>query len=128
MSTEMVVLVLAALLQVVQMVIPGYFMSKSPGGQAYNLSPRDAKREPGIQEGRATRAFDNHDRNLLLFAIAVIAVQGETTWWTGLLAWVYLLARVAYVPAYVLGWVPWRSAIWVVSAAAIVLMLLAALF
>lgn len=128
MSTEMLVLVLAALLQMVQMTIPGYFQTRTPAGRAYNLTPRDAHREPGIEEGRAARAFDNHDRNLLLFAIAVLAVQGEATWWTGLLAWAYLLARLAYVPAYILGWVPWRSVIWVTSFAAIGLMLLAALF
>ncbi len=130
MTTEILVLILAALLQMVQMVIPGYFQTRTPEGRAYNASPRDAERKPGLLEGRAARAFENHDRNLLLFAIAVlvIAVNGEGTWWTGLLAWVYLLARIAYVPAYMQGWVPWRSAIWVTSFGAIGLLLLAALF
>jgi uncharacterized MAPEG superfamily protein len=128
MSVEMVVLVLAALLQMVQMVIPGYYQTRTPEGRAFNASPRDADRRPGLVEGRAARAFENHDRNLLLFAIAVIAVQGETTWWTGFLAWVYLLARIAYIPAYLRGWVPWRSVIWVTGFGAIGLMLLAALF
>ncbi len=128
MTTEMLALILAALLQMVQMIIPGYFQTRTPEGLAWNASPRDTPRSPGPIEGRAARAFENHDRNLLLFAIAVLAVQGETTWWTGLLAWVYLLARLAYVPAYIRGWVPWRSVIWMVSFAAIGLMLLAALF
>ena len=130
MTTEMLVLILAAFLQMIQMVIPGYFMSRTPEGLAWNASPRDTERKPGLEEGRATRAFENHDKNLLLFAIAalVVTVNGEGTWWTGLLAWVYLLARIAYVPAYIQGWVPWRSVIWVISFAAIGLMLLAALF
>ena len=130
MTTETLVLILAALLQMVQMVIPGYFQTRTPEGRAWNASPRDTPRTPGPAEGRATRAFENHDRNLLLFAIAALAitVNGEGTWWTGLLAWVYLLARIAYVPAYLQGWVPWRSVIWMVSFAAIGLMLLAALF
>ncbi len=130
MTTEMLVLILAALLQMVQMVIPGYFMTRTPEGRAWNASPRDTEREPGPIEGRASRAFENHDRNLLLFAIAALAitVNGEGTWWTGLLAWVYLLARIAYVPAYIQGWVPWRSTIWVTGYAATGLMLLAALF
>ena len=130
MHTELTVLVLAALLQMVQMVIPGYFMSKTPEGRAYNLTPRDAKREPGIQEGRASRAFQNMDQNLLLFAIAalVIAVTDGGSWWTGLLAWLWLGLRVAYVPAYILGLVPWRSAIWAASGLCLLLLLLAALF
>jgi uncharacterized MAPEG superfamily protein len=130
MTTEVFVLILAALLQMVQMVMPGYFMTRTAEGRAYNASPRDAERRPGLTEGRASRAFENHDRNLLLFAIAALAVtvNGEGTWWTGLLAWVYLLARIAYVPAYIQGWVPWRSVIWMTSFGAIGLMLLAALF
>ena len=130
MQTELTVLVLAALLQLVQMGIPGFYMTRSPGGQAYNLSPRDAKREPGVQEGRASRAFQNMDQNLLLFAIAavVIAVTDGGSGWTGLLAWIWLGLRVVYVPAYILGWVPWRSAIWATSGLCLLLLLLAALF
>ena len=129
MTQPLLVLILAALLQMAQMLIPGYYMTRTPGGRAWNASPRDADRKPGIEEGRAARAFENHDRNLLLFAIAALAIHatGQATWWTGLLAWAYLLARVAYVPAYILGWVPWRSLIWTVSFAAIGLLLLAAL-
>ncbi len=129
METELVVLVLAALLQLGQMVIPGYFQTRTAEGRAYNLTPRDAERKPGVQEGRAMRAFLNMDQNLLLFGIAtvVIAVTDGGSWWTGLLAWLWLLLRVAYVPAYVLGWVPWRSAIWVGSAGCLLFLLLAAL-
>jgi uncharacterized MAPEG superfamily protein len=130
MTTEILVLILAALLQMVQMIIPGYFQSQTAEGLAWNASPRDTPRTPGIPEARAQRAFENHDRNLLLFAIAALAitVNGEGTWWTGLLAWIYLLARIAYVPAYIQGWSPGRSAIWAVGYAAVGLMLLAALF
>jgi uncharacterized MAPEG superfamily protein len=130
MTTEILVLLLAAVLQMIQMIIPGYFMTSSPEGREWNASPRDTPRTPGPLEGRASRAFDNHDKNLLLFAIAALAVtvNAESTWWTGLLAWVYLIARILYVPAYIQGWVPWRSIIWVASFAAIGLMLLAALF
>ena len=110
MTPEILALLLAALLQMGQMLIPGYFMTRTPEGRAWNASPRDTPRTPGLQEGRADRAFENHDRNLLLFAIAVLAVtvMAEGTWWTGLLAWAYLLARVAYVPAYILGLSPGR--------------------
>ena len=43
-------------------------------------------------------------------------------------AWIYLLARILYVPAYVFGWVPWRSVIWAVGFAASMIMILASLF
>ena len=130
MHTELTVLVLAAFLQMVQMVIPGFYMTRTPGGREWNASPRDAKREPGIEEGRASRAFLNMDQNLLLFAIAalVIATTDGGSWWTGLLAWLWLGLRIIYIPAYVLGWVPWRSAVWAASGLLLALLLLAALF
>ena len=42
-------------------------------------------------------------------------------------AWVYLGARILYVPAYYLGWRPGRSAIWAVGFFATLTLLLAAL-
>ena len=43
-------------------------------------------------------------------------------------AYLYLAARIAYIPAYAFGWTPWRSYIWFVGFAATVTMLLATLF
>ena len=64
--------------------------------------------------GRIKRALDNHFEGLLLFAIAciVITVSDQSTPLTTTCAWIYLAARVLYIPAYVFGWVPWRSLIW----------------
>ena len=42
-------------------------------------------------------------------------------------AWVYLGARVLYVPAYYFGLTPWRSMIWFVGFLSTMLMLLSAL-
>ena len=61
-TSELTVLVLAALLHMAQMVLPGYFMTRTPEGRAYNASPRDADRKPGLQEGRATAAVVRRDR------------------------------------------------------------------
>ena len=71
----------------------------------------------------------NHFEGLILFtlAVVVISLSGQSTWFTGLCAWVYLLARILYVPAYALGLVPWRSALWAAGFFATVLMLVAAL-
>lgn len=100
-------------------------------GPGYTTSARD--REPSRQmsdrTARLGRAMDNHFEGLILFTIAcvVIAVSGQSTWVTTACAWAYLIARIAYIPAYYLGLRPWRSLIWLVGFAATALMFLAAL-
>jgi uncharacterized MAPEG superfamily protein len=42
-------------------------------------------------------------------------------------AWVYLVARVLYIPAYAYGLRPWRSAVWGVGFIATLTMIVAAL-
>ncbi|MDD9726743.1 MAPEG family protein [Roseovarius sp. SK2] len=130
MTPELTVLTLAALLQVVQFAlyaVPAN-MELGPG---YTTSARD--REPSRQmsdrTARLGRAMDNHFEGLILFTIAcvVIAVSGQSTWVTTTCAWAYLIARIAYIPAYYLGLRPWRSLIWMVGFAATALMYLAAL-
>ena len=130
MTPELTVLTLAALLQVVQFAlyaVPAN-MELGPG---YTTSARD--REPSRQmsdrTARLGRAMDNHFEGLILFTIAcvVIAVSGQSTWVTAACAWAYLIARIAYIPAYFLGLRPWRSLIWMVGFAATALMYIAAL-
>ena len=130
MTPELTVLTLAALLQVVQFAlyaVPAN-MELGPG---YTTSARD--REPSRQmsdrTARLGRAMDNHFEGLILFTIAcvVIAVSGQSTGFTAACAWAYLIARIAYIPAYYLGLRPWRSLIWMVGFAATALMYLAAL-
>ena len=79
--------------------------------------------------GRLRRAVGNHFEAMALFTIAVVVVtlSGAASGFTAACAWVYLAARVLYVPAYAFGWSPWRSAIYTVGALATVLMLLVAL-
>jgi uncharacterized MAPEG superfamily protein len=110
--------------------VSGYLINATPEGRAWNASPRDTPRDPGLKGGRALRAAENHVTALLLFAIAVLtlAVTEQFNGWTAFLAWVYVLARLLYIPAYVQGWSPARSAIWLVGFGATALLLLAALF
>ncbi|WP_099826475.1 MAPEG family protein [Oceaniglobus indicus] len=130
MTTELTVLTLAALLQAVQFVLfavpanrdlgPGYTMSARDRPPSRDLSP---------VAGRLGRALANHFEGLILFAVAVGVIQmsGQNSALTGGCAWVYLIARIAYVPAYAFGWNPGRSVIWGVGFLATVVMLLAAL-
>jgi uncharacterized MAPEG superfamily protein len=73
--------------------------------------------------------MNNHFEALILFTIAVVVVTlgAQSTPFTAACAWIYLVARVLYVPAYAFGWVPWRSLIWFVGFAATLAMILAAL-
>jgi uncharacterized MAPEG superfamily protein len=134
-TAELTALTLAALLQVVQFVLMAV-PANLELGTAKTLSPRDPDRlgKP-LQElvsprtGRLIRALDNHFEALILFAIAVTVttLSGQSGPLTQTCAWVYLAARILYVPAYAFGLVPWRSLIWSVGFGATTLMLLAAL-
>ena len=129
MTAELTVLALTALLQLGQILLAAWSMNRDVG-VAYNASPRDAPAEFSVLTGRLRRAVGNHFEAMALFTIAVVVVtlSGSAGRFTAGCAWVYLAARVLYVPAYAFGWSPWRSAIYAVGALATVLMLLVALF
>ena len=73
--------------------------------------------------------MNNHFEGLILFTIAVVVVTlGEqSTAYTEACAWIYLGARVLYVPAYASGIMYLRSAIWAVGFFATTAMIAAAL-
>ena len=135
MTSELTALALAGLLQVLQ-----YALMAVPAnlelGVGKTLSPRDLDRlgapiesQLSIRTARLLRAMNNHFEGLILFTIAVVVVTlGEkTSALTAACAWIYLAARVLYIPAYAFGWVPWRSFIWFAGFAATLLMLLSSL-
>lgn len=93
---------------------------------AQRVLTRDAGRRAnlGTREGiedrlsplaqRLRRASANFTENVgpFIIAVVVLVLAGKTSALTAALAWIYVGARVLYVPAYALGWVPWRSVIW----------------
>lgn len=136
MTPELTALTLAGLLQVVQFVLVS-IPANLQLGTGKTLSPRDPERMPKpLAEqvtpriGRLFRALNNHFEGLILFTLAVVVVtlSGQSSPLTAACGWVYLAARVLYVPAYAFGLVPWRSLIWITGFAATTIMLLAALF
>lgn len=129
MPVELKVLGYAALLQFVQFVLMAVPVNKQLGPR-YTGGNRDEQKQPWGVAGRLKRALDNHFEGLILFTIAVVVVVlGEaSTPATEAAAWTYLLARVAYVPAYASGVFLIRSLIWMVGFVATLVMLLAALF
>jgi uncharacterized MAPEG superfamily protein len=98
-------------------------------GAAYTLGPRDEPRTLSRIPARLQRAFGNHLEGLVLYAAAASAVAAgdASSPFTGACAVVYLLARIAYVPAYASGVLVLRSAIWSVGFLATLAMALAAL-
>ena len=130
MTPELTALTLAALLQIGQFALyaipanlelgPGYTMS---------ARDRDPTRQLSERTARLGRAFDNHFQGLILFAIAVAVIQmsAQNSGITAACAWIYLIARIAYVPAYALGLRPHRSVIWFIGLMATTAMLIAAL-
>ncbi len=131
MTPELTALALAGLLQGVQFALMAIPANRELGPKA-TLSPRDgADLASGMstRTARLKRALENHFEGLILFTLAVVVVTAGagSSPLTAVCAWVYLLARIAYVPAYAFGWVPWRSVIWSVGWLATMVMILAAL-
>lgn len=129
MTPELTALTLAALLQCAQFLAYSVAANLQVGPK-YAMGPRDTPRQLTGLAGRLQRALGNHFEGLILFtiAVAVVTLSAQATAFTAACAFTYLAARVLYIPAYALGWSPWRSAIWGIGWAATVLMLLAALF
>ena len=131
MTPELTALTLAALLQVVQFVLMSVPANRELGTDK-TLSPRDGldlQSQVSPRTARLARALDNHFEGLILFSIAVFVItfSDQASAYTAALAWLYLLARILYVPAYAFGWVPWRSIIWMVGFGATAGMLVLAL-
>ncbi len=128
MAIELKVLALAGLLQVVQ-----FFLMAIPANMALGLKittgPRDEPIELKGMAGRLKRAMDNHFESLVLFTLAVVVVVlgDKSSALTAKSAYVYLAARVLYVPAYASGILYVRSLIWGVGFGATLLMLILAL-
>jgi uncharacterized MAPEG superfamily protein len=130
MTPELTVLALAGLLQAAQFTLFAIPANRELG-VGYTSSPRDRppSRQISTLTGRLQRAMNNHFEGLILFTLAVVVVTlgNQSTPVTQYAAWTYLGARVLYIPAYALGWRPWRSAIWGVGFLATLTMIVAAL-
>ncbi len=128
MPPELTILALAALLQFAQLAIT-VVLSDLQTGLAYGAGPRDQPRPLTGLAGRMDRALANHSQALLLFAIAVLVLihSGGSSPLTTTAAWIYLAARIAYVPAYGAGIPLLRSLIWAIGQAATLTILITAI-
>lgn len=130
MTPELTVLALAGLLQAVQLALYAVPANRELGPD-YTAGPRDAPppRPLSPRAGRLQRAVANHFEGLILFTLAVVVVTlgAKASGFTAACAWVYLAARILYLPAYVMGLTPWRSVIWGVGFVATLAMIVAGL-
>ncbi|AGT09655.1 MAPEG family protein [Paracoccus aminophilus] len=128
MSAETTALGLAAVLQAVQIGLAGISMNRDVGAK-WNAGPRDAQPEFSPLTGRLRRAVTNHFEGLIFFTIAVVmvSIEDRSNALTVLCAWLYLAARILYIPAYAFAWSPWRSVIWMVGFFATMAMIIFAL-
>lgn len=127
MTPELAALACAAILQAIQIAIAGAVMNNDVGAD-WNTGPRDRQPEFSELTGRLRRAVNNHFEALAFFTIAVVVVSlsGQNSAVTAAAAWIYVLARILYVPAYAFGWSPWRTVIWGAGFAVTFVMIFAA--
>lgn len=131
MSPEVTVLALAGMLHGVQFALMS-IPANLELGPSVTLRPRDGKDLIDLVSPRAARlvhAWENNAAALALFTVAVVVVElsGANSALTATCAWLYLAARIVYIPAYWYAWVPWRTIIWATAFTATQVMLLLAL-
>jgi uncharacterized MAPEG superfamily protein len=87
-------------------------------GRKWNVGARDeALPEPNPLTGRTMRAQANFQET---FPIAIVALLGvviaeRTSQWTALGGWIWLGARVAYLPLYAAGVPGVRTVVWTIG-------------
>lgn len=130
MAVELTQLLFAVLLAFGHLVVYGV-VANLELGVGYTAGPRD---EPptglSMRAQRIGRAFSNYLETLPWFAIAVIVAHlgqriDDVVITCG---WVYLVARVLYLPIYVIDIPYTRSAVWAVATGAILTIVIRTLF
>ena len=123
-TPELALLAWSVILLLVHIAAQGSFVVPIRGLK-WNAGPRDEGQPPlGKYPGRAQRALDNFKETYPAFiALALgLAVAGRSGGIGELGAWLWFLARIAFLPLYLFG-VPWlRTVAYGVSMAGLVLM------
>jgi len=112
-------ILMVLLLYVVQTFLPSAIMSRDAGPEVmhYAGGSRDEPLQLTKHAGRALRALHNMNEAMFVFLpLSLLAVfynmDDGLVWWGAL---VFLLARVAYVPAYITAIGMTRSMVWTVG-------------
>src|ERR1700712_6082248 len=117
MHTEILVLAWGAILLLINIFLAGHLKTKQYGPD-WNIGARDAAMPP--LEPRAARVKRAQDNLLETFPIAIAALvgvvlAGRTSGTTAVGAWIWLAARVIYIPVYWAGTKGLRTVIFLIS-------------
>ena len=126
---ELVVLTWGCILAFVHILVAAQAKTRQYGTK-WNISARDEELPPPQPiVGRLARAQANFLETFPIFAAAVliVAIAGLQDRWTAIGAWLWLGARVAYLPLYALGVPVVRTLVFLVSIVGIALVLRPAL-
>jgi uncharacterized MAPEG superfamily protein len=120
--TELTCLELSILLWLVHVLVQA-ITARSEFGDDYLLSPRDKESAPkGVYVGRATRALHNYIENLVPFVAVVLALIA-TQHTGGIGATIWIIARIIYLPIYLIGIKYLRTACWLAGVVGLLMML-----
>lgn len=129
MTTELTVLAWGCLVAIVHLWLP-IRAKTAQYGVKWNMGPRDeAKEAPSAMAGRLERAQANFYETfpLLIAAAAIVSIAGLGTYWTAVGAWLWLGARIVYLPLYAFGVSGVRTLAWMASVVGILMVLWPAL-
>ncbi len=125
MPAELIVLALSGLLLLVHVFAAIHVKTKQYGVD-WNMGARDEELpSPGPLAARLERARDNFLETLPLAIIALggVVVAGKASELTAIAGWVWLGARVAYLPLYAAGVPKVRTYVWAVALLALLYVL-----
>ena len=117
MPIELKILALGALLLFVHIFTATRFKTQQYG-RKWNVGARDETLpEPNPMTGRTMRAQANFQETFPIAIIALLGVviAGRTSNVTALGGWIWLGARIVYLPLYIVGVRGYRTVIWVIS-------------
>ena len=123
--SELTCLELSVVLWVVHVVIQASFGNvELPSGYLFTSRDKPAATS-GLLFGRATRALANYVENFTPFvAVALALIVTQRTGGSGALgATIWILARIVYIPLYLLNVVYARTVVWGISIVGLVMML-----
>lgn len=125
MRTELTVLALGAVLLLVHILLAGRYKTQQYG-TAWNMGARDEDLPPlNPVAGRLARAQGNFQETFPIAIVALmgVVVAGKASDLTAIAAWVWLVARLIYLPLYWAGVPKWRTLVWGVGTLALLVVL-----
>lgn len=125
MAPELIVLALGAVLLLVHILLAGRYKTQQYGTK-WNMGARDEDLPPlNPVAGRLVRAQANYQETfpIAIVALAGVVIAGRTSDLTATAAWVWLAARVIYLPLYWAGVPKLRTLVWGVATLALLVVL-----